>query len=108
MKEVIGNIIDNSIKYTPSGSVGVSISREANKVLVKISDTGVGISRETLPLLFKKFSRATDASKQNILGTGLGLYLAYEFITAHKGKIWAESDGEGKGSRFIVEVPEAK
>ncbi len=105
MKEVIGNLIDNSIKYTPSGSVNVSISRQGDKVLIKISDTGVGISPEILPLLFKKFSRATDASKQNILGTGLGLYLTHEFITAHKGRVWVESAGEGHGSQFFVELP---
>jgi len=64
----------------------------------------VGIKRETIPNLFQKFSRAEDASKNNILGTGLGLYVAKEMLKAHGGKIWVESEGEGKGSAFFVEL----
>jgi signal transduction histidine kinase len=107
IKEVIGNLIDNSIKYTPQGSVTVSLEKEAGVVRVKISDTGVGIPPETVPQLFKKFSRA-DAQKVNLLGTGLGLYLAKIFIDAHKGRIWVESEGKDKGSTFFVELPAAQ
>lgn len=104
IKEVIGNILDNSIKYTDKGSVTVSLSEKDGVVQVKIADTGVGIPKETIPHLFKKFSRA-DAKKVNILGTGLGLFLAKTFVDAHKGKIWVESEGESKGSTFFVELP---
>ena len=58
-----------------------------------------------MPNLFQKFSRAEDASKANLLGTGLGLYVAKQLIEAQKGKVWAESEGEGKGSTFTVELP---
>ncbi|KKW24682.1 MAG: PAS/PAC sensor signal transduction histidine kinase [Candidatus Kaiserbacteria bacterium GW2011_GWB1_52_6] len=102
MKEVIGNIIDNSLKYTPSGSITVAAHRHGVHVRIVVSDTGVGIPAETLPHLFKKFSRA-DAQKVNILGTGVGLYLAKTFIDAMGGRIWAESEGKDKGSRFIIE-----
>ncbi|OGG54533.1 hypothetical protein A3C20_04375 [Candidatus Kaiserbacteria bacterium RIFCSPHIGHO2_02_FULL_55_25] len=104
VKEVIGNLIDNSLKYTVHGGVTVAVERHGVAVRLTISDTGVGIAPETLPHLFKKFSRA-DAQKVNLLGTGVGLYLAKTFIEAMGGRIWAESDGKDKGSRFILEFP---
>ena len=66
---------------------------------------GAGIKPETMSHLFQKFSRASDASKYNLFGTGLGLYLASELLKAHTGKIWAESEGKGKGSTFYIELP---
>ncbi len=105
LKQVIANLIDNSLKYTPKGSVGVSLSfnRSKHKFVFMLKDTGIGIAPETLPLLFNKFTRAGNANKTNIKGTGLGLFVAKEIVTAHHAVIRAESDGEGKGSTFIVE-----
>lgn len=105
LKQVIANLIDNSLKYTPKGSVGVSLSfnRAKHKFVFMLKDTGIGIAPETLPLLFNKFTRAGNANKTNIKGTGLGLFVAKEIVTAHHGTIRAESEGEGKGSTFIVE-----
>jgi signal transduction histidine kinase len=105
-KQVIANLIDNSMKYTRSGSIEVLLSKNnANrKITFSIKDTGIGISPEVMPKLFVKFVRADNANKQNIYGTGLGLYVAKDIITSHKGKIWAESDGDGKGSTFLVEM----
>jgi signal transduction histidine kinase len=107
MKEVITNIIDNAIKYTPTGSVAVSIKNERGDVIIKVADTGVGINQEIIPFLFKEFSRS-DLQKVNIRGTGLGLYLARKFTEGHNGKIWAESRGEGKGAEFYIRIPETK
>ncbi len=104
IKEVIENLIDNAIKYTPKGSVTVSVLKGDNTVTVKIADTGNGIPAEVIPQLFKKFSRA-DAQKANLSGTGLGLYLAKIFIDAHHGRIWVESQGKDNGSTFYVELP---
>ncbi len=104
MKQVIGNLIDNAIKYTPHGEVVVTIKRMGQKIRVTIKDTGIGMSKETIAVLFEKFSRAYNANKVNVLGTGLGLYVARQLVEAHKGKVWAESEGEGKGSSFIVEL----
>jgi signal transduction histidine kinase len=105
LKQVIENIIDNSIKYTPQGSIHVWLTRkENNKILVTVSDTGVGIKAEVLPNLFEKFSRAPDASRTNIVGTGLGLYIAKKMIEAHHGRIWTESAGENKGASVFVEL----
>ncbi len=108
IKQVIGNIIDNGIKYTPHGSIHVLLAQGApGKILLSISDTGVGIPSEVLPRLFEKFTRAPDASKTNIMGTGLGLYVARKMIEAHHGRIWAESPGQGKGSTFFIEFDAA-
>jgi signal transduction histidine kinase len=104
VREVVGNLIDNSLKYTKMGGVSVSVEEVAGKVRVEVADTGVGIAADTIQHLFKKFSRA-DAQKMNLMGTGLGLYLGKTFIEAQGGKIWAESGGAGKGSTFIIEFP---
>jgi len=116
ISQVISNLVDNSVKYCKEGSIKVkvvgvtdkgegSLSASGRKVRLSITDTGVGIEHQVLPLLFKKFARATDASKTNIIGTGLGLFVAKQIIDAHPGgRIWAESEGKGKGSTFFVEL----
>ncbi len=106
LKQVIANIIDNSMKYTPSGWVHVTLSRDhtKHKFVFMVKDSGIGISAETLPLLFQKFGRAHNANKVNIRGTGLGLFVAKEILTAHQATIHVESEGEGKGSTFTVEM----
>jgi signal transduction histidine kinase len=107
-KQVIVNTIDNSVKYTPQGSITISLEKNDKNIRFVVSDTGVGINPKTMPKLFKKFSRADNASDANIHGTGLGLFIAKEILTAHGGHMWAESEGEGKGSQFYIEIPEAK
>ena len=105
IKQVVGNLIDNAIKYTPHGGLHVWLTKTPlGKVLISISDTGIGIPVDVLPHLFEKFGRAPDASKTNIMGTGLGLYVAKKMIEAHHGRVWAESAGAGKGSTFFVEL----
>ena len=109
LTQVVSNIIDNAVKYTPTGSISVAVKEvkgtDGKKhVRVEVKDTGVGIEASTLPKLFEKFIRADDAGKTNITGTGLGLYVAKQIMEGHQGKIWAESAGKGKGSTFIVEV----
>jgi len=107
-KQVVMNIIDNSIKYTSQGSLAFSLIGVEGGFRFGVSDTGVGIDPAVMPKLFQKFTRAPKAHEANIHGTGLGLYIAKEIVAAHGGKIWAESSGEGKGSQFYVEMPEAK
>ena len=104
-KQIIANIIDNSVKYTKAGIVTVKLDKIDNiKILLSIKDNGIGIAPEIMPRLFAKFSRADNANKKNIHGTGLGLFVAKEIVNAHRGRIWAESEGEGKGSIFFVEL----
>jgi signal transduction histidine kinase len=109
LKHVLVNLIDNAVKYTEQGSISISAEKVgAEKIVLKIKDSGVGIKPETMPLLFKKFSRCVDASQTNISGTGLGLYIAKQMIEAQNGRVWAESAGAMQGSEFYIELPLAK
>ena len=114
VKEVVSNMIDNGLKYTPKGGVTLRVELTKNEELttdnkevvrVIVSDTGIGIPATELPYLFAKFSRGKDVGRLNVSGTGLGLYVGKAIVEANGGRIWAESDGEGKGSRFIIELP---
>ena len=105
IRQVIGNVIDNSIKYTPQGGITVYIERLRESIRISVRDTGIGISAENLKNLFQKFSRAANAGKVNVTGSGLGLFVAVEIMKAHNGKLYAESEGEGKGSTFVIELP---
>ena len=105
ISQVVGNMIDNAMKYTKEGTISVLVSNEKGNIRLMVKDTGVGIPPDIISKLFQKFARAKDASKVNITGTGLGLFVAKQIVDAHKGKIWAESEGLGKGSTFIVEFP---
>ena len=107
IRQVILNLIDNAIKYTTKGSITVVAHdyRKKKKMYVTIQDTGVGMSKETLDDVFDKFVRAKNANSVNVTGTGLGLFVARKMMTDMDGKVWAESEGEGKGSTFWIELP---
>ena len=76
IKQVVGNIVDNAIKYTVHGSINISVSVDGEKAKIAVKDSGVGIDPNEINKLFNKFSRTKDASKTNVTGTGLGLYIA--------------------------------
>jgi signal transduction histidine kinase len=99
------NLIDNSIKYTQKGEVQVRLKQGDGKVLFTIEDTGVGITPEDMQNLFTEGGHGKESTKVNVESTGFGLYIVKNIIEAHKGKVWAESEGAGKGSRFFVELP---
>jgi len=105
IKEVISNLVENAVKYTKQGGVKVGFKQRENLIRIIVSDTGVGISQDEMVRLFSKFSRGKNISRLNANGAGLGLFVGRKIVEAHKGKIWAESEGKGKGSRFIVEIP---
>lgn len=111
-KQVIQNLVDNAIKYTPSGFVRVTLTDApaggvaGRSATVSVADSGLGFSDTLKPYLFEEFIR-DERVKKEIRGTGLGLYIARRIVEAHGGKIAAESEGEGKGSTFSVTVPEA-
>ena len=105
IKEVVSNLIDNSLKYTKEGSVSVSVEASNGIARVVISDTGIGISRDDKVKLFEKFIRTKETTSMFVSGSGLGLYIGKSFMEAHGGKIRVESEGVGKGSQFIVELP---
>lgn len=104
-RHVIRNLIDNAINYTPSGNIEVELVRKDSSVLLSIKDSGVGINAEDKKRLFTEGGRGKDATKVNAHSTGHGLFIAKNIVDAHKGKIWAESEGDGKGTTFYVELP---
>ena len=99
VQQVIQNLIDNAIKYTPKGWIRVEVVHEAGLAKFSVKDSGLGMSEELQGQLFEQFMRDQNARKL-IQGTGLGLYIAKQIIEGHGGKIWAKSEGEGKGSEF--------
>jgi signal transduction histidine kinase len=105
MRQVFINLIDNSLKYTIRGGIEITTSSEDGNFIVKISDTGEGMSPEEIQKLFQSFSRGTAGSQLSTEGAGLGLYIARKFTEMHQGKIWAESKGKGQGSTFYIKVP---
>ncbi len=108
LQQVIQNLIDNSIKYTPTGFVHVELFEKDNAgVMFSVSDSGLGMPAELIPHLFEEEFVRDERVKKEILGTGLGLYIAKKIIEAHGGKIWAESKGQGKGATFFVALQRA-
>jgi signal transduction histidine kinase len=102
---VFAKIIDNALRYTPSGVVTISIARKNNDVLITIKDTGIGISKDDMTHMFKKFTRTHNAAEIFVHGSGLGLYVAKEMIEAQDGKLWVDSPGLGLGATFHVALP---
>ena len=109
--EVIINLIDNAIKYSGEGKNVVIWLRNpvhgSSGALVAVEDFGIGIRQEEISKLFGKFARTEESKKIRPDGMGLGLYFAKKIVEDHKGEIWAESKGQGKGSTFFVELPVA-
>ncbi len=105
LRQVMNNMIDNAIKYTPAGGkIEVSIKRVKDDIVFSVTDNGKGISPEDKEVIFSKYSRGKESIHQSA-GLGLGMYVAQVIIEQHKGRIWAESDGPGKGSKFIFSIP---
>lgn len=107
IRQVVLNFIDNAIKYTKTGTVDVSVHKRDDKVVFAVKDTGMGMTPEIKATLFQKFARG-DGARMNTTGSGLGLYLAKEIVEVHKGRVWVESDGAGKGSTFAMELSAVK
>jgi signal transduction histidine kinase len=106
LREVLHNIIDNALNYTPEGSVTVRIAPGAqNTIIIAVADTGIGIAHEDIRMLFAKFQRGERGAKQFADGSGLGLYIAKKLINGMHGKIWIDSEGPGKGAVFSIELP---
>lgn len=107
VKQVIVNLLDNAIKYTPAGGkIEVSVMRDDGKALLEVADNGIGVSRDALPHVFERFYRVDKARSRELGGAGLGLSIVKSICLAHHGKVEARSK-EGKGTRFTVELPVA-
>jgi len=105
IKEVLMNVLDNAIRYTQEGGITIRLQIANGRLQIVIADTGEGLTKEEISKLFESFSRGEAGAKFWTEGAGLGLYLARKFVELHKGKIWAESEGKGKGSTFYIELP---
>ena len=105
MTQVIDNILNNAIKYSPDGGkITVSMKTTDDQMILSISDQGLGIPKQDLPRIFDRFYRVDRARSRSQGGTGLGLSIAKEIIKQHKGFIWAKSE-YGKGSTFTIVLP---
>jgi len=106
LKVGLFNIVDNAIKYTRKGGVTVTLQKVGANVRISVKDTGIGLDSEKAKTLFKSaFVRGKEAKEVHGFGRGIGVYITGHIIKAHHGKIWAESEGEGKGSTFFIELP---
>ncbi len=104
IKEIINNFVENSIKYTKEGTITVGLKKENGKVVLSVKDTGFGITEEDKKNLFTEGGRGKDSVKVNVDSTGYGLYSVKLIAEAHNGRVWAESEGQGKGSTFFLEL----
>ena len=104
LREVVKNLVGNAIIYTPSGSVTVSLSRNAGRLVLAVKDTGVGLTPEDKAKLFTEGGRGEEAFKINPESTGYGLSFVKGVVAAHYGTVRAESEGRGKGAVFVVEM----
>jgi PAS domain S-box-containing protein len=107
LKQVMYNLLSNAVKFTPDGGF-VNVRGDllnGSSVRVSVMDTGVGIKAEDLERIFNPFEQADTSASRKYQGTGLGLTLAKKFVELHGGKIWAESEGEDKGSTFFFTIP---
>jgi signal transduction histidine kinase len=104
LQQVVTNLVNNAIKYTPGGTVTVRVREQSNGLLIEVMDTGIGIPSDDMPHLFEDFFRASNVE---IKGTGLGLSIAKRIVEAHGGKIWAESPcpETNTGCKFSCTLP---
>jgi signal transduction histidine kinase len=108
LAQVVDNLLGNAIKFTPPGG---RVTLEARSVpggcVVEVCDTGLGIRPEDLGKLFQPFSQVHDAVDRARPGSGLGLHVCRGVVEAHGGRIWASSEGPGRGARFTFSLPAA-
>ena len=102
---VIFNFIDNALKYSDKGSIKVMFAEEGGGVAVRVADEGIGFEKQDEVSFYQKFYRGDNVKATAVTGTGLGLYVCRKFIQAHNGRVWAHSDGLGKGSEFGFWIP---
>lgn len=106
---IVQTFIENAVHYTPeNGTVTIAITRRGGDVVYSVRDTGIGMSKEDIGMLFSKFYRGRQARLADTEGMGIGLYVSKEIIGRHHGKIWAESEGSDRGSTFYFSLPAAK
>ena len=100
------NLLSNAAKFTPDGgAIRVEGRKEGKELIISVSDTGIGIAPKELERVFEEFYQTTGGIKDKTPGTGLGLSLTRNIVEMHGGRVWVESEGPGKGSRFTFTLP---
>jgi two-component system, OmpR family, sensor histidine kinase SenX3 len=109
VKTAVSNLIDNAVKYSGRDiDVTVETSRlDSDFAVIRVSDRGPGIPKQELKQIFKRFYRVPGPIAARVKGTGLGLYIVRSVAKRHGGRVWAESQGPGRGSTFVLELPVA-
>jgi signal transduction histidine kinase len=106
IRQALGNLVDNAIKYSPSGgTITLGGRPERDHVILFVSDEGIGIPRDEQSRVFERFHRVDTRLSRTTQGVGLGLYICQVIVEAHGGQIWVESDGTGHGSTFYIRLP---
>jgi signal transduction histidine kinase len=107
LEQVLTNLLDNAVKYSPEGpEVRVRVQAKARGVLIEVQDQGIGLPPLAADGIFEPFSRASNAEKRQIAGMGLGLHICRNIVEQHRGRIWARSPGEGRGTAISVWLPQ--
>lgn len=106
LQQIVGNLLTNAVKFTPNGGlIKILLETTGEKVCLTVADNGIGIAPELLPLIFDRFRQADGGYKRKYGGLGLGLTIVKHLTELHGGSVTAFSEGENRGSRFIVELP---
>jgi signal transduction histidine kinase len=104
LEQLLHNLLANAVKYSPmGGTVEIELGADDQTATVSVRDEGIGLLQEDLPRVFERFYRAEGVRK--LEGTGLGLYICQGIVSAHGGRIWAESPGHGRGTTFSFALP---
>jgi signal transduction histidine kinase len=107
LRSAVSNLLDNAVKYSPDGvhiSVDLELPEE-ERVVLRVRDRGVGIPQQELKRIFKRFYRVTQRPVSHVKGTGLGLFIVRAIARKHGGRVFAESEGIGKGTTVTLELP---
>jgi CheY-like chemotaxis protein len=106
LQQVVWNLLSNAVKFTPSGGqVSVELESENNRTVIRVTDTGIGISEDLLPHIFDRFRQGESGTARQHGGLGLGLAIAKQLVELHGGSIAATSTGKGSGACFVVQLP---
>ncbi|MBN1992935.1 MAG: response regulator [Anaerolineae bacterium] len=107
IRQVLLNLVTNSVRFTERGGVTVCLQKDDGAILARVEDTGTGIAQEDIPKLFEEFRQVGEGSWRRREGAGLGIPISRRFVQLHGGRMWAESDGVGQGTRFYFTLPTA-
>jgi len=106
IRQVMLNLVGNAVKFTEKGGIKIRAEQKGEKILIRVSDTGIGIPKDQLDLVFQEFTQVDTSATRKAGGTGLGLPISRSLVQMHGGRLWAESSGVvGKGTIFYVELP---